>query len=93
MRFFSTMTMTTSANKIKENLPGVLIFSARLTAMGETKISNRAPIDPPMADPMVAWPMAFAPRPLRIIGYPSIQVISAEGAPGMLMVIAVMLPE
>ena len=86
------MTMTIRANRISENLPGVRIRSATLTASGATNISSRAPIAPPTIEPSAAWPSALAPNPFFISALPSMEVIMLAGAPGMLMVVAVMLP-
>ena len=86
-------TIVASANRQRENLPGVLILSASCTVSGDTKISRSAPIEPPMADASVACPIAWAPFPWSIIACPSIHVIADAGAPGIAIVTAVIDPE
>ena len=90
---FSTMTMTTSAKKISANLPGVWMSRDTFAAIGMNAISRTAPNVPPIMDPKAACPSALAPLPRFISLLPSSAVIIDDGAPGMLIVIAVIDPE
>ena len=59
---------------------------------GARPINRIAPITPPNIEASAACRKAIAPFPFRINMFPSYAVITAQGAPGIFTVMAVILP-
>src|SRR5512145_2919722 len=67
-------------------------FSAMAASGGASSISPITEIVPATNDPIAAIASAAPARPLRVIAYPSMQVITDAASPGMRMRIEVVEP-
>ncbi len=82
----------TSASTIMEVYSGALKSSAISASTGENSAMIRTATQPAKNDDSAAMHSAGPARPLRAIGWPSMQMTTEVGSPGMLSMIAVVEP-
>jgi hypothetical protein len=88
----STDVTATNANTMIAKKSGAPMSTATDATSGASSTSPSAPARPPMKCPIAAVARAWAPRPERAIGLPSIAAITDALSPGVLSRIDVVDP-